>query len=53
MGLIAAGWMIAAAVMAIFIETMPVFIVVAGLALMLFMALPGWLILRGSKLVAG
>jgi len=53
MGLIAAGWMIAAAVMAIFIETMPVFIVVAGVGLMLFMALPGWLILRGSKLVAG
>ena len=53
MGMMAAGWMASAAIMAIFIQTTSVFIVVAGGALMLFMALPGWLILRGSKLVAG
>jgi hypothetical protein len=53
MGLIAAGWMITASVMAIYIEAMPVFIPVAGAGLMLLMALPGWLILRGSKTLAG
>ena len=53
MGLIAVGWMVTAAVMAIFIDTMPVFIPVTGLGLILCMALPGWLILRGSRLVAG
>ena len=52
MGLIAAGWMATASVMAIYIESMPIFIVAAGAGLMLFMALPGWLILRGSKLLA-
>ena len=53
MGLIAVGWMITAAVMAIFINTMPIFIPATGVGLILCMALPGWLILRGSKLVAG
>ena len=53
MGLIAAGWMATASIMAIFIETLPIFIVTAGVGLMLFMALPGWLIARGSKMVAG
>ena len=53
MGLIAVGWMVTAAVMAIFIDTMPVFMPVTGLGLILCMALPGWLILRGSKLVSG
>jgi len=53
MGLIGAGWMATAAIMAIFIETLPVFVVAAGVGLMLFMALPGWLIARGSKMVGG
>jgi hypothetical protein len=52
MGLIAAGWMAAAAAMAIFVENMPIYILVAGAGLLLLMALPGWLILRGSKMVA-
>jgi hypothetical protein len=52
MGLIAAGWMAAGAAMAIFIQSMPIYILVAGAGLLLLMALPGWLILRGSKMVA-
>jgi hypothetical protein len=52
MGLIAAGWMATAAVMAIFIDTMAVFVPATGVGLILLMALPGWLILRGSRMVA-
>jgi len=53
MAVVGAGWIVSAAIMAIFIEAMPVFIVTAGVGLMLFMALPGWLIMRGAKIVAG
>lgn len=50
--LVALGWFASGAAMAMFIDDIGAYILFAGAGLMLCMALPGWLLIRGSKMVA-
>lgn len=47
-GLVSAGWFASALLLAAVIER-PVFVLLVGAALLLLMALPGWVLMRGAR----